>query len=153
MTERGADHQYRYHFVFVLGPKCLSLNVDIVVIIKKARNLTVYLALPFRQSLCYNTRHKIRWPLPIGTLRNISAACASRQNLYAIDRSSDYWFTAQVCACLGKMVSSKRPIKWRQRPDMTIAVDYDVKHLFKQKSHNVRFNELAHYVINIFVYP
>ena len=31
------------------------------------------------------------------------------------------------------------PIKWRQRPNMTIAVDWDVKLLF---------NELAHYVIN-----
>ena len=39
---------------------------------------------------------------------------------------------------------------------MTIAVDYDVKHLFKKKKKKkkkVRFNELAHYVINIFVFP
>ena len=27
---------------------------------------------------------------------------------------------------------SKSPIKWRQRPDMTIAVDWDVKHQFNQ---------------------
>ena len=26
----------------------------------------------------------------------------------------------------------KSPIKWRQRSDMTIAVDWDVKHQFKQ---------------------
>ena len=26
----------------------------------------------------------------------------------------------------------KSPIKWRQRPDMTIAVDWDVKHQFNQ---------------------
>ena len=26
----------------------------------------------------------------------------------------------------------KKPLKWRQRPDMTIAVDWDVKHKFKQ---------------------
>ena len=26
----------------------------------------------------------------------------------------------------------KSPIKWRKRPDMTIAVDWDVKHKFKQ---------------------
>ena len=26
----------------------------------------------------------------------------------------------------------KSPIKWRQRPNMTIAVDWDVKHQFKQ---------------------
>ena len=30
---------------------------------------------------------------------------------------------------------SKSPIKWRQRPDMTIAVDWDVKHQFKQTIH------------------
>ena len=33
---------------------------------------------------------------------------------------------------------------------MTIAVDWGVKLLFKQ-TNTVRFNELAHYVINIFV--
>ena len=27
-----------------------------------------------------------------------------------------------------------RRLKWRQRPDMTIAVDWDVKHQFKQAS-------------------
>ena len=27
----------------------------------------------------------------------------------------------------------KSPIKWRQCPDMTIVVDWDVKHQFKQK--------------------
>ena len=32
---------------------------------------------------------------------------------------------------------------------MTIAIDRDVKHLFKQ-TNKVRFNELAHYVINNF---
>ena len=26
----------------------------------------------------------------------------------------------------------KSPIKWRQHPDMTITVDWDVKHQFKQ---------------------
>ena len=29
---------------------------------------------------------------------------------------------------------AKSPIKWRQRPHMTIAVDWDVKHQFKQIS-------------------
>ena len=28
-------------------------------------------------------------------------------------------------------VMTKSPIKWRQRPDITIAVDWDVKHQFK----------------------
>ena len=27
----------------------------------------------------------------------------------------------------------KRPIKWRQRPDMSFAVDWDVKNKFKQR--------------------
>ena len=31
---------------------------------------------------------------------------------------------------------------------MTIAVDWDVKHLFKQTD-KLRFNELAHYVISV----
>ena len=29
----------------------------------------------------------------------------------------------------------KSPIKWRQRPDMTLAVDWDFKHQFKQNLH------------------
>ena len=44
------------------------------------------------------------------------------------------------------------PTLWRQRPDITTAVDWDVKHLFKQ-TNKVIFNEQAQYVINIFVYP
>ena len=34
--------------------------------------------------------------------------------------------------CHDILMLGKSPIKWRQRPDMTIAVDWDVKHLFKQ---------------------
>ena len=30
------------------------------------------------------------------------------------------------------LMLGKSPIKWRQRPDMTIAVDWDVKNQFKQ---------------------
>ena len=30
------------------------------------------------------------------------------------------------------MLPGKSPIKWRQRPDMTLAVDWDVKYQFKQ---------------------
>ena len=36
----------------------------------------------------------------------------------------------------------KSPIKWRQRPDMNIAVDWDVKHQFKQ-THKHCINNLA----------
>ena len=32
----------------------------------------------------------------------------------------------------------KSPIKWRQRPDMTIAVDWDVKHQFKQTNNLIQ---------------
>ena len=32
---------------------------------------------------------------------------------------------------------SKSSIKWRQRPDMTFAVDLDVKHQFKQTNKNL----------------
>ena len=45
-----------------------------------------------------------------------------------------------------------KSIKSNQSPDMTTAVDWDVKQLFKQ-TNIVIFNEQAHYVINIFVYP
>ena len=34
--------------------------------------------------------------------------------------------------CHDILMLGKSPIKWRQRPDMTIAVDWDVKHQFKQ---------------------
>ena len=74
----------------------------------------------------------------------------------------DYWLTAQVLAFPGKVVTSqtvhtykhvwlcwmvifqalvecldililvKSPIKWRQCPEVTLAVDWDVKHQFKQ---------------------
>ena len=30
----------------------------------------------------------------------------------------------------------KSPIKWRQRPDMTFAVDWDVKHQFKNSTNS-----------------
>ena len=34
--------------------------------------------------------------------------------------------------CHDILMLGKSPIKWRQCPDMTIAVDWDVKHQFKQ---------------------
>ena len=34
--------------------------------------------------------------------------------------------------CHDILMLGKSPIKWRQRLDMTIAVDWDVKHQFKQ---------------------
>ena len=33
--------------------------------------------------------------------------------------------------CYDILMLGKSPIKWRQRPDMTIAVDWDVKHQIK----------------------
>ena len=40
------------------------------------------------------------------------------------------------------LILGKSPIKWTKHPDMTIAVDWDVKHLFKQNSNKyfIRFN-------------
>ena len=35
--------------------------------------------------------------------------------------------------CHGILMLGKSLIKWRQRPDMTIAVDWDVKHQFKRR--------------------
>ena len=42
-----------------------------------------------------------------------------------------YLFEAPI-ECSGVLNFGKRPIKWRQRSDMTIIVDWDVKHKFKQ---------------------
>ena len=36
--------------------------------------------------------------------------------------------------CHDILMLGKSPIKWKQRPDMTIAVDWGVKHQFKQSS-------------------
>ena len=47
-----------------------------------------------------------------------------------------YWFTWVVYEahfdCHDIQILGKSPIKWRQHPDMTFAVDWDVKHQFKQ---------------------
>ena len=50
-----------------------------------------------------------------------------------------YWFAWVVIysyeahfECHDTLMLSKSPIKWRQCPDMTIAVDWGVKHNFKQ---------------------
>ena len=39
--------------------------------------------------------------------------------------------------CHDILMLGKSPIKWRQRPDMTFAVDWDVKHQFKQTNKNI----------------
>ena len=38
-----------------------------------------------------------------------------------------------LVGCHDILILVKSLIKWRQRPDMTLAVDWDVKHQFKQK--------------------
>ena len=83
--------------------------------------------------------------------------------MYSTDRPSDYWLTAKVCACQGGKgqiihaycisilwlrwmvtfqelvgchdihILGKSPFNWRQRPGMTLAIYWDVKHQFKQK--------------------
>ena len=37
-----------------------------------------------------------------------------------------------LVGCHDILILGKSPIKWRQRPDMTLAVDWDVKHQLKQ---------------------
>ena len=37
-----------------------------------------------------------------------------------------------LVGCHDILILGKSPIKWRQCPDMTLAVDWDVKHQFKQ---------------------
>ena len=44
--------------------------------------------------------------------------------------------------CHDILMLGKSPIKWRQRPDMTIAVDWDVKHQFNQT--NKRCSDVAY---------
>ena len=39
-----------------------------------------------------------------------------------------------LIGCYDILILGKSPIKWRQRHDMTLAVDWDVKHQFKQKN-------------------
>ena len=39
-----------------------------------------------------------------------------------------------LVGCHDILILGKSPIKWRQRPDMTLAVDWDVKHQLKQKN-------------------
>ena len=44
----------------------------------------------------------------------------------------DYTVFEALFGCYGVRIFGKDPIKWRQRTDMTTAVDWDVKHKFKQ---------------------
>ena len=48
-------------------------------------------------------------------------------------------FKARV-GCHDILILGKSPIKWRQRPDLTLAVDWDVKHQFKH-THFSEFKE------------
>ena len=41
--------------------------------------------------------------------------------------------------CHDILILGKSPIKWRQRPDKTIAVDWDIKHLFKQTKEKLNY--------------
>ena len=55
-----------------------------------------------------------------------------------MDTYKPYWFAwvgifyEAHFECRGIVMLGKSPIKRRQRPDMTIVVDWDVKHQFKQ---------------------
>ena len=52
--------------------------------------------------------------------------------------------------CHDTLILGKSPIKWRQRPDMTFAVDWDVKHQFKQT--NALLNVLLFPFLNVTPY-
>ena len=45
------------------------------------------------------------------------------------------WIFQALVGCHDILILGKSPIKWRLRPDMTLAVDWDVKHLFKQTNY------------------
>ena len=63
-----------------------------------------------------------------------------------------YWFSwvvifATLFGCHDAIILDKSPIKWRQRPDMAIAVsDWDVKHQLKRtsKQTNKQTNKQVH---------
>ena len=76
---------------------------------------------------------------PSGFVREIT----STFKIYLIKRACYFrkWFQVKqslwlscvvildiLFGCHGNLILGKSPIKWRQRPDMTIAVDWDVKH-------------------------
>ena len=51
--------------------------------------------------------------------------------------------------CHDILMLRKSPIKWRQRPDMTIAVDLDLKHHLKQ-TNSLLVLETEHFQQNLF---
>ena len=60
--------------------------------------------------------------------------------------------------CHDILILGKSPIKWSQRPDMTLAVDWDVTHQFKQTnkqldpsiySRDINFNIKKNYNQNV----
>ena len=63
-----------------------------------------------------------------------------------------FWFTwmdiLKCLLCHDILILGKSPIKWRQHPDMTIAVDWDVKHQFKQIIHLIKLS--LYYLIQSF---
>ena len=44
-----------------------------------------------------------------------------------------------LVGCHDILIVGKSPTKWKQRPDKTVAVDWDVRHQFKQ-TNNENFN-------------
>ena len=45
-------------------------------------------------------------------------------------------YSCSIIGCRDVLILGKTPIKWRQRPDMTIAVDWDAKPQLKQTQIN-----------------
>ena len=92
-------------------------------------------------------------PRQLGSRRNRWAACASRQSFYTTDRVNRsslslprksglvnsligllgwLYYEAHFDCHYILMLGNLSPIKWRQRPDMTIAVDWGVINSNKQ---------------------
>ena len=46
-----------------------------------------------------------------------------------------------LVGCHDILILGKSPVKWRQHPNMTLAVDWDVKHQFKQTNHAKRLQK------------
>ena len=107
--------------------------------------------------ILYHLQTEFR-PRPLGPRRNRWVACVSRQSFESTDQPSDRLLVNHSCLSLPRkcglvkpsihilggyiyeahfechdiLMLGKSPIKWRQRPDITIAVDWDVKHQFKE---------------------
>ena len=68
----------------------------------------------------------------------MNVSCVIIFKLYLYVRAPDHWSLREIDGLLVRclyddiLILGKSPIKWRLSPDMTLAVDWDVKYQFKQ---------------------